>query len=115
MEQRTREDASGHATPRGDALGLRRIALAVIALLVAMGASAQAVRQECKGILHRDQNGLSFRVPPEGLCEIDPSQAGKVLATCTPGRFCRVEGIAEDCKDTGECSEITHVLSVRRR
>jgi hypothetical protein len=94
---------------------MKRIALVVVALLGATGASAQIVRQECKGILHQDQNGLSFQLSPEGLCEINPSQERKVLATCTPGRFCRVERISESCKDSGECSEITRVLSVRRK
>jgi hypothetical protein len=69
----------------------------------------------CKGILHQDQNGLTIDVPPEGLCEINGAQARKVLATCTVGQFCRVTGIEDSCKDTGECGEITRVLSVRRR
>jgi hypothetical protein len=97
---------------------MKRIALLVVALAVATSASAQSSdgRQECKGILRQDRSGgLFFQVPPEGLCEIKPSQKGKVLATCTPGRFCRVEGMVEDCKDSGECGEITRVLSVRRR
>jgi hypothetical protein len=97
---------------------MKRIALVVVALVVATSASAQHSygRQERKGILRQDRNGsLFFQVPPEGVCEINPSQKGKVLATCTPGRFCRVEGMVEDCKDSGECDEITRVLSVRRR
>jgi hypothetical protein len=83
----------------------------MMALLVATGARAQIVK--CEGILRQNQEGgLFFQVPPEGLCEINPSQQGKVLATCTPGQFCLVEGIAEDyCKDSGECSEITRVIS----
>jgi len=87
-----------------------------IGLLVATSARAeQPWRQECKGILRQDQGGLSFQIPPEGLCEINRSQEAKVLAMCTPGRFCRVYGIVESCKDSGECAEITRVLSVRRR
>src|SRR5271157_5849105 len=68
-------------------------------LAVATSASAQHSfgRQECKGILRQDRDGsLSFQVPPEGLCEINPSQESKVLATCTPGQFCRVEGMVVD-------------------
>jgi hypothetical protein len=94
---------------------MERIAIAVALLLVTDVASAQVVRQECKGILHQDRHGLSFQIPPEGLCEINPSQRGKVLAVCAPGRFCRVEGMASSCKDSGECMEIVRVLSVRRR
>jgi hypothetical protein len=66
-----------------------RIAI-VVGLLIATSASAQQSydRLECKGILRQDQDGsLSFRVPPEGLCEINRSQEGKVLAVCKPGRF----------------------------
>jgi hypothetical protein len=70
----------------------------------------------CKGILHQDQSGLSIDEPPEDTCEINATQAKKVLATCTVGQFCRVTGIIEDCKDMpSECGEITRVLSVRRR
>ncbi len=91
------------------------MALLLIALVVATSATAQQSygRQECKGILRQDRDGsLFFQFRPEGLCEINPSQKRKVLATCTPGRFCRVVGIVEDCKDSGECGEITRVLSV---
>jgi hypothetical protein len=97
---------------------MKRIALVTVALVVATSASAQHSygRQECKGVLLQDPDGnLSIQVPPEGLCEISPSQQSKVLATCTPGRFCRVKGMAEDCKDSSECQEITRVLLVRRR
>jgi hypothetical protein len=97
---------------------MKPIAIVVGLLAVATSASAEHSygRQECKGILRQDRDGrISFQVPPEGLCEINPSQESKVLATCTPGQFCRVEGISESCKDSGECSEITRVLSVRRK
>jgi hypothetical protein len=96
---------------------MERMALVIVALVVATNASAQhSNRQECKGILRQARDGgLFFEIPPEGLCEINPSQEAKVLATCRPGRFCRVEGTVEDCKDSGECGEITRVLSVRPR
>ena len=57
----------------------------------------------------------AHQIPPGVLCEINRSQEAKVLATCRPGRFCRVNGIVEDCKDLDECAEITRVLSARRR
>jgi hypothetical protein len=92
-----------------------RIAIFIGLLLTTSASAEQPWRQECKGILRQDKGGLSFQVPPERLCEINRSQEPKVRATCTPGQFCRVKGIAESCKDSGECSEITRVLSVRRR
>ena len=93
-----------------------RIAIAVMLLVAtAWGANAQrAWRQECKGVLQVGHDGgHMIAVPPEGLCEIGVSEAGKVMAWCAVGRFCRVYGWAESCKDSGECSEITKVLSAR--
>jgi hypothetical protein len=94
---------------------MKSLMIAVAALITATGAASLVAtsasaeqRQECKGILRQDQNGLSIQIPPpEGLCEINRSQETKVLATCRPGRFCRVYGIVEDCKDLDECAEIT--------
>src|SRR6516165_12246484 len=102
---------------------MKSLMIAVAALITATGAASLVAtsasaeqRQECKGILRQDQNGLSIQIPPpEGMCEINRSQETKVLATCRPGRFCRVYGIVEDCKDLDECAEITRVLSARRR
>ena len=97
-----------------------RLSIVVLLLLATcMHASAQrAWRQECKGILEADQDGgegsrLFIKVPPEGLCEINSSEVGKVVAWCAPGHFCRIYGWAESCKDSGECSEFTNVLRVR--
>jgi hypothetical protein len=78
---------------------------------------AQA-QQECSGILHKDRNGLRFgggRGESEGICIINNSEESKVLATCSPGQFCKVKGVMKDCKDSGECGELTRVTSVRRR
>jgi hypothetical protein len=72
-------------------------------------------KQECNGILITNHDGdLSFDIPPEGVCEINKSETGKVPAQCTPGHFCRVYGVVEDCKDSGECWELTKVLQVTR-
>lgn len=74
-----------------------------------------AEKQECKGILKTNHDGaLWFEFRPEGICEINKSETGKVLAQCTPGHFCRVYGVVEGCKDSGECSELTNVLQVTR-
>ena len=34
-----------------------------------------------------------------------------VLSKCRIGQFCRVKGVVDDCKDSGECSEILRVTS----
>jgi hypothetical protein len=98
------------------------IAVLLLATMV-VGASAQkSWRQECKGILKVDNQKAStegsrffIEVPPEGVCEINGSENGKVIAVCTPGHFCRIFGWTENCKDSGECSELTNILSVRTR
>jgi hypothetical protein len=75
-------------------------------------------QQECYGILHKDPGGLVFgggKGEDEGICVISKSEEHKVLATCSPERYCRVTGIIELCKDSGECAEVTRVLSVQRR
>ncbi len=95
---------------------MRQTVVIVVMLLFAMvGANAQrSWRQECKGILRADRDGaLTIAVPPEGICEISDTEVGKVMAWCSVGRFCRVYGVAESCRDSGECSEITNVLRAR--
>lgn len=73
---------------------------AVVTALVFGSFNAHAEKQECKGILKVNQDGdLRFDVPPEGICVINKTETGKVLAQCTAGKFCRVSGVIEDCKD----------------
>jgi hypothetical protein len=70
------------------------------------------------GILHKDRDGLRFgggKGEGEGICVINKSEESKVLAACSPGQFCKVKGVIEDCKDSGKCSELTHIRSVRRK
>jgi hypothetical protein len=69
--------------------------------------------QECKGILKNRDGNLFFDIPPEGICQINKSDTSRVLERCTVGQFCRVHGAVEDCKDSGECVEITNVWEVR--
>jgi hypothetical protein len=106
-------------------LGLSNYHRALFCLSAVIGSgaiSAFQVRaqteQECSGILHKDRDGLRFgggKGEGEGICVINKSEEGKVLATCSPGRYCKVMGVMEDCKDSGECGELTQVKSVRRR
>jgi hypothetical protein len=72
----------------------------------------------CAGILHRDQYGIRIgggSGEGEGICVIDESEENKVLRVCNLEHYCRVTGLVNDCKDSGECSEITNVTSVGRR
>lgn len=86
-------------------------------VLIALGGQADARngRDQCAGILHQDGSRLWFggeRGEGEGICIVDAAQAGKVLKVCSAGRYCRVVGTTEDCKDSGECAEIKHIVSV---
>jgi hypothetical protein len=96
-----------------------KYALTTIMLTVASATAAQAGgEQTCAGILHLDRDSLRFgggKGETEGICIINKSEERKkVLAACSPGHHCRIKGIVEDCKDSGECSEMTHVISVQR-
>ncbi len=78
-------------------------------------ADARPARGHCAGILHQDGSRLWFggaKGEGEGICEIAASEAGKVLKACSAGRYCRVVGSTEDCKDSGECTEIKDIVSV---
>lgn len=84
--------------------------------LAQLPVQAAVERQECKGILKSNHDGdLWFEFLPEGICQINKSENAKVLAQCTPGHFCRVYGVVEDCKDSGECSEMIEVFQVTKR
>jgi hypothetical protein len=94
------------------------IATAAILVINPVVATRAQVQQECVGILHKDRDGLRFgggKGEGEGICVINKSEESKVLAACSPGRYCKVIGVIEDCKDSGECSEMTHIISVRRK
>jgi hypothetical protein len=81
-------------------------------------ADAQAKVDTCEGILHRDQYGIEFggaHGEGEGICVVNKSQEQKVLEVCSVEHYCNVRGLVSDCKDSGECVEITNITSVRGR
>lgn len=86
-------------------------------VVVAFVATAHAGSQsKCSGVLHKDQDGLHFggaRGEGEGICVIRKSDQDKILAVCRVGRYCEVAGTIEDCKDSGECSEIVNIKSIK--
>ena len=70
---------------------------------------------QCWGILHQDTEGMRFgggRGEGEGICVINNAEENKVLAICSVGHYCKVTGIVDSCKDSGECSEITDITAV---
>ena len=81
-------------------------------------AYAEPKIDKCAGVLHRDQYGLRFGGgigEGEGICIINKSEENKVLTVCNLEHYCRVNGLVDDCKDSGECAEITNITSVRKR
>src|SRR5262249_52831820 len=56
---------------------------------------------------------LAIVEEPEHICTFSGEVKRKILAVCAEGHYCEVEGLLDDCKDAGECSEITNVVSVR--
>jgi hypothetical protein len=71
----------------------------------------------CFGILHRDQAGLHFggsQGEDEGICVVGKSDEERVLAVCTIGHYCEIKGATHECKDSGECAEISDIKSVKK-
>jgi hypothetical protein len=78
---------------------------------------AQSKMSECFGRLHQDQSGLLIgggKGEGESICVIAKSEQSKVSATCTPEQLCRVRGRVSNCKDAGECAEISGIVSVSK-
>jgi hypothetical protein len=91
------------------------ILLTVIATLTSQSASARM--GQCSGILHQENHSIGFggrTGETEGICIVGKSDRKKVLATCSLGNFCRLRGIVQNCRESGECTEISRISSVSR-
>jgi hypothetical protein len=91
-------------------------ALLIAAALLASVGTAQASPKpdKCSGELSQLQGKWVIKVGREGICTFSGDDVKtKVLAVCSEGRGCEVIGVIDDCKDSGECSEIKSVRSVR--
>jgi hypothetical protein len=67
----------------------------------------------CSGVLTKLHDEFVIVEEPEHICTFGGEDKKKIFAICADGHYCEVEGILDDCKDAGECSEITNVASVR--
>ena len=67
----------------------------------------------CSGVLTKLEDGFAIAEDPEHICIFSGEDERKIFAICAEGHRCEVEGILDDCKGTGECSELTNVASVR--
>jgi hypothetical protein len=80
--------------------------------------TAEPTSGKCLGVLHQVKGEVLFggaKGEGEGICIISKTELSRVLTTCHIGDRCIVEGIVDDCKDSGECTEITQVKSVRHQ
>ena len=97
---------------------LATLTLIAAPALASIPSHAQGKLDQCRGRLHQDNTGLWIgggQGEGESICEIGKSERGKVLAVCKPEQPCRISGHATNCKDSGECSEFTSIISVRKR
>ena len=67
----------------------------------------------CSGVLLRLRDEFVIAEKPEHICIFSGEAERKIFAICAEGRQCEVEGMLDDCKGSGECSQITDVVSVR--
>jgi hypothetical protein len=91
--------------------------IASVAVLVVSSGLTHSVLAEpqdgqCTGILHQDKTGLKFGGGDEGICIIKKEDESRILSACTVGRYCRVKGQVDPCRDSGECVEITNITAV---
>jgi hypothetical protein len=90
----------------------------VAAVLLSMPSYAQSKIDQCRGRLHQDRTGLWIgggQGEGESICQIGKSERARVLAVCKPEQPCRISGHAATCKDSGECSEFSRVISAQKR
>ncbi len=67
----------------------------------------------CSGVLTKLEYNSAIVEDPEHICIFSGEDKSKIFAVCAEGHRCEVEGILEDCKEVGECSELTNVSAVR--
>ena len=67
----------------------------------------------CSGLLTKSEGEFVIAEEPEHICIFSGEDKKKIFAVCAEGDYCEVAGILDDCKDAGECSELTNVVSVR--
>ena len=67
----------------------------------------------CSGLLTKSAGEFVIAEEPEHICIFSGEDKRKIFAICAEGHYCEVAGILNGCKDAGECSELTNVVSVR--
>jgi hypothetical protein len=92
-----------------------RVLIFSVVLALTVKAYAQPAHRQCAGLLRVDREGGSIsKCPPRGSAKSPKASNKKVLGRCKVNAICHLEGIADNCKDQGECSEVLQVLSAAR-
>jgi len=96
-------------------LALASVAAAALLLFLFLGerVAAAPMPGACSGVLTTSGDRFAIVEEPEHICVFSAEDKNKIFAICAEGHYCEVEGLLHDCKDAGECSEITNVVSVR--
>jgi hypothetical protein len=87
-------------------------------VIASVSSQARAEVNQCKGRLHQDQTDLWIgggNGEGESICLIGKADRKRVLAVCTPEQPCRIRGHMANCRDAGECSEFSRIISVQKR
>jgi len=67
----------------------------------------------CSGVLSKFQDHFVLKLGRESICTFNSEDEKKILAICTQGHRCEAFGLVDDCKDSGECIEMTGIASVK--
>ena len=86
-----------------------------VLLLMMMPAYAQPSHGSCAGTLAQDQGEyiINEDYSHERICTFDETGGIAVSAICSIGHHCKVTGLIDFCKDSGECDHLSHVTSVQ--
>ena len=92
-------------------------ALAFVGFCQSKPVVAEPAPGKCSGVLRQVKGDLMFgggKGEGEGICVINKLEVSKVLAVCHVGGRCFVEGMVDDCKELGECVELTKVKVIQK-
>ena len=67
----------------------------------------------CSGVLSKSQGSFVIKLGRESICTFNADDEKKIVAICAEGHRCEAFGLVDDCKDSGECVEITGIVSVK--
>jgi hypothetical protein len=90
-----------------------RIVVLLASGFLATTAAAQPKLDTCSGVLTDFNGELVLRAGREGICTFSADDGKKIAAICAKGHVCQVAGLVDLCRDSGECVEVSSIVSVR--